>query len=74
MAPKGYPILVESLLFHVRWYINERGEGSHSPLVLMDQKLTKIEIILTTMLVLFVLIGVSWALSVDGWVHSLLGQ
>jgi hypothetical protein len=62
MAPRGYPILVESLLFHVRWYINERGEGSHSPLVLMDQKLTKTEMIQITVLVLFALIGVPFAL------------
>jgi hypothetical protein len=70
MAPKGYPILVESLVCRVRWYINEFGEGSHSPQVLVDRKLNKADMILALGLVLIVLAGVPCAL----WVRSQMGQ
>jgi hypothetical protein len=70
LAPKGYPILVESLVCRVRWYINEHGEGSHSPQVLIDQKLNKADAMLTTVLVLFVVIGVPCALWVDRWING----
>ena len=74
MAPKGYPILVESLVCRVRWYINDLGEGSHSPQVLIDHKFNTAGAILMTVLVLIVAVGVPCALWIDGWVQSHLGR
>jgi hypothetical protein len=54
-APSRFPFLVESLLVRSRWYVNERGESSYTaPRVLVDHKLTSLQIVMRATALLFV--------------------
>lgn len=72
-AHELYPYLMEGVFFRSRWYVNEHGESPvlDPPIVLVNRKIDKKQIVETTLLLLVTVIGTLIALWVDGYVNSL---
>jgi hypothetical protein len=68
-----YPYLMEGVFFPSRWYVNEHGESAvlDPPVVLVNRKIDKRQIVETTLLLLVIGVGTLIALWVDVYVNSI---